>query len=66
MLSQETPKEVLQELLGQRETAIGASTCIFRQLNCRANMGFDNITDMLSLCSSSRSSPLVESPDLHL
>jgi hypothetical protein len=32
------------------ETTTGASTCIFKQLNSKASIGFDNITDLVKFC----------------
>lgn len=42
-------QQVLKELLEleQSETTTGASTCIIKQLNFKANIGFDNITAAL-------------------
>lgn len=41
--------ENFKGLSEQLETTMGASTRIFKQLNSKAIMGFDNITDMLRL-----------------
>ena len=39
--------ENFKGLSEQSETTMGASTRIFKQLNSKAIMGFNNITDML-------------------
>lgn len=51
----------------QGQTIVGASTCIFRQLNSRAKIGFDNNTDMLRFLSfCTRSLLIMESTNLEL
>ena len=51
-------RKELVELLG---SMVGASTCISKQLNSKARIGFDNITDMLRFLPLSTSSSPVKS-----
>lgn len=41
------PKKIPYQFCAFWETTTGDSTCIFRQLNCRAKIGFESNTDML-------------------
>lgn len=59
---QEPPKVFLE----QWETTMGASTCMFRQLNSRANTGFDNITETQRFSPFSMVSTAVESMELKI